>query len=163
MKACTKCGETKPLTEFYCRPSRRKAPESWCKGCYREKHRSWCTANPEKKAASNRAWNAANPDKNRASKRKWAAANAAKINAKTTRRQAAKLQAAPSWANLFFIEEAYDLARRRTKTTGIRWEVDHIVPLQSEQVCGLHVEHNLRVIPKTENQAKGNRHWPDMP
>lgn len=55
------------------------------------------------------------------------------------------------------------LAALRTKTTGIRWEVDHIVPLVHPQVCGLHVETNLRVIPAIENRRKGNRHWPEMP
>jgi hypothetical protein len=30
------------------------------------------------------------------------------------------------------------------------------VPLQSPVVCGLHVEHNLRVVPRRENIRKGN-------
>jgi len=30
-------------------------------------------------------------------------------------------------------------------------------------VCGLHVEHNLQVIPRSVNQSKNNRRWPDMP
>ena len=63
------------------------------------------------------------------------------------------------------MEEIYDLAARKTalKTGGVdRWEVDHIVPLQSPIVCGLHVEHNLQVIPASKNRSKHNRHWPDM-
>lgn len=38
-----------------------------------------------------------------------------------------------------------------------------IVPLKSALVCGLHVEHNLQVIPKTENLKKFNSVWPGMP
>jgi hypothetical protein len=84
------------------------------------------------------------------------------MNEKVVRRNAEKLKATPSWANLFFIEEAYDLAQRRTEATGFQWHVDHIVPLRSKRVCGLHVEHNLQVIPARTNLAKGNRVWPFM-
>jgi 5-methylcytosine-specific restriction endonuclease McrA len=45
----------------------------------------------------------------------------------------------------------------------VKHEVDHIVPLKSPLVCGLHVEHNLQVIPATQNRRKHNRVWPDMP
>ncbi len=31
------------------------------------------------------------------------------------------------------------------------------------ELCGLHVEHNLRVIPAAVNLAKKNFYWPDMP
>lgn len=40
--------------------------------------------------------------------------------------------------------------------------VDHIVPLQSNWVCGLHCEANLRVIPGAENESKRNFWWPQM-
>ena len=92
--------------------------------------------------------------------------NPVKILARTRRYQTKKMNAMPKWANQFFMEEAYDLAARRTaiKCGGIaKWAVDHIVPLQSKLVCGLHVEHNLQVIPSVQNIRKGNRYWPDMP
>ena len=73
------------------------------------------------------------------------------------------ITATPKWANDFFIKEIYHLAALRTKMLGYKWQVDHIVPLRSKLVCGLHVENNMRVIPQKDNQFKSNCYWPEMP
>jgi hypothetical protein len=78
-------------------------------------------------------------------------------------RKAQKLQATPAWADLLGIEQIYGEAKRMTKETGIVYEVDHIVPLISPLVCGLHVPANLRPLPEFDNRSKGNRHWPGHP
>ena len=115
---------------------------------------------------SRKKWAAANKDKIKINQKRWRERNPGKVMAVTRRYQAKKMNATPKWANQFFMEEAYDLAARRSrlKTGGVaKWSVDHIVPLQSKLVCGFHVEHNLQVIPSVQNIRKGNRHWPDMP
>ena len=109
------------------------------------------------------SWRARNKEKVASYARKYQTANRAKGAAIAARYLAQKLSATPRWANHFFIEEIYDLARRRTDCLGVKHHVDHIVPLQSKIVCGLHCEANLRVIPATTNIRKGNREWPDMP
>lgn len=80
--------------------------------------------------------------------------------------QTSKINAVPKWAasefEKFAISEIYDLAYRRTKSTGLEWHVDHIVPLRSKRVCGLHCSANMQVIPSVENRIKGNRVWPNM-
>jgi hypothetical protein len=122
---------------------------------------------PEEKRAmlaeSLRAWQKANPDAHKAAVTAWAKTFSHKRQASCVKRRTQKLNATPKWANSFFIEEAYDLAAKRSKATGFQWHVDHIVPLVSKKVCGLHCELNLRVIPGVENISKGNRYWPDMP
>ena len=127
-------------------------------------------ANPERERAAHARrmarYNAAHPGRNRAITAAWKKTNPARVNAACAARKAQQLRATPAWANKFFIAEAYDLAARRSalKTGGrAEWHVDHVVPLKSKLVCGLHVENNLRVIPAVVNIAKGNRHWPDMP
>lgn len=77
---------------------------------------------------------------------------------------ARKQQALPAWANDFIIQQFYDCCTERNQllTGGVKWHVDHIVPLNGKTVCGLHVEHNLQVIPQIINLSKANRHWPDM-
>lgn len=63
----------------------------------------------------------------------------------------------PTWVSQEECRRVYLDARSR----GL--EVDHIVPLIHPLVCGLHVEFNLQPLTKAENNAKGNKHWPDMP
>lgn len=79
------------------------------------------------------------------------------------RRRNHERQATPAWADRAAIRAAYNEAKRLTAETGIVHSVDHIVPLRSEIVCGLHWHMNFRVIPLSDNSSKANRHWPDMP
>lgn len=65
-------------------------------------------------------------------------------------------QATPSWANMDAIKEMYVAAQQLIARTGVKYEVDHIVPIQHPLVCGLHVEHNLQILTETENISKSN-------
>ena len=89
--------------------------------------------------------------------------DAHKYRAKYKEYMATKRGATPLWFDKVLVEEAYHLAQLRTKAIGFQWHVDHIVPLQSPIVCGLHTIENLQVIPGALNLAKGNRMWPQMP
>jgi len=107
------------------------------------------------------------PEVNRAASKKYREATPDKQSAKSAKYRARKHRAAPAWMNdefeQLFIQEIYELSQRRSKALGINFHVDHIVPLKSDLVCGLHCKDNLQILSGTENSAKGNKYWPDMP
>lgn len=70
----------------------------------------------------------------------------------------------PKWLTAddwWMIAEAYGLAELRTRLTGVRWVVDHDMPLLGKRISGLHVPQNLRVITHRENAAKANKYKVD--
>lgn len=73
-----------------------------------------------------------------------------------TRRQRMTL-ATPGWADRQSLDAIYEEAKRLTETTGIRHEVDHVYPICSDTICGLHVPTNLRIVTAVFNLAKSNR------
>lgn len=52
--------------------------------------------------------------------------------------------------------EARDLVKLRKKLTGIRWSINHIIPLHGKTVSGLHVWNNIRVTLLALNKRKAN-------
>ena len=82
---------------------------------------------------------------------------AAKRFAKAMRDNHVSRHATPKWADRKAIASFYAEAKRLTAETGRLHVVDHIVPLQGRNVCGLHVQTNLRVVTSDENLRKNNR------
>ena len=76
----------------------------------------------------------------------------------TVNRRAAKLERTPSWVVISDMAGMYELSRKLTNLTGVSMEVDHIVPLQGENISGLHVPWNLQILPMSSNRRKGNKY-----
>ena len=92
--------------------------------------------------------------------RRWRKTDHGKMQSKINgnKHRATKLHAVPVWYDAELVDMVYRAAKARTVRTGIRHEVDHIVPLKGVNVCGLHCYDNLQILTKSENCAKGNRH-----
>jgi 5-methylcytosine-specific restriction endonuclease McrA len=185
MRICPTCSEAKDAPEY--------GASFYCKACMAARARVRRASDPERAKGIDKAsrartrdkvsarvkkWRAENVDHRRAYRkakyaemrerenelaRQWKKNNPSICAALNTKRVAAKRRAIPSWANLAEIERLYEVARALTASTSIEHHVDHIVPLVSPIVCGLHCEANLQILHGRENQAKGNRAWPDMP
>jgi hypothetical protein len=93
--------------------------------------------------------------------KKWKENNRALVRATMVKRHAAKLQRIPKWADLDAIEQVYkdcEIINVLSRMYGgEEFHVDHIIPMQGENVSGLHVFENLQIITATENLTKGNR------
>jgi 5-methylcytosine-specific restriction endonuclease McrA len=83
------------------------------------------------------------------------------VRADTSVRKRRHREATPKWLTpdeRLQMRGLYMQARKLTALTKERYVVDHIVPLRGEDVCGLHVPWNLRVITQEENLKKSNKH-----
>jgi hypothetical protein len=173
-KMCTRCKSNKHISFFGKNKTKKDGHQSQCKPCCKEifnewrikfgtsnkRVLEWQKANPEKHKAKNERYKTANIEKVRASKARWARDNPGLVNAKTARRRAKILKASPPWLNeshQLNIKQYYNEANLLTVQTGTEHHVDHIVPLQGRNVCGLHVPWNLQVITAKENYRKSNK------
>lgn len=177
-KTCTLCKIEKPF-EAFCKRARSSDGFHYnCKECAKKIDRKYYENNRtviiERSAIRQksigdaakefqREYRKKNPDLPRKWAKKWREANKDKRNADWYNREAKKLQATPAWANHKAIALIYEEAQFATEFFGVPYHVDHIVPLRSKLVCGLHWEGNLQVLKSELNVEKGNRFWPDMP
>lgn len=114
--------------------------------------------NHEEQLARQKKWRLANPEKQKQYSQNWLKNNQHKNVMKKRMRDASKLQRTPSWLNdghKFEIESIYQYCSA-LRAVNLKYEVDHIVPLQGKTVSGLHVPWNLQVITEQENRSKRN-------
>lgn len=134
----------------------------------KENSRQWREANLVKNRETQAEYRSVNRDKIHAACQKWHSENSEKVSirkrlynqafpwkgrAKRARRVARKLHATPVWLTKTHLLEI-ELIHAEASHSGLH--VDHIVPLQGRNVCGLHVPWNLQLLTQAENSRKSN-------
>jgi 5-methylcytosine-specific restriction endonuclease McrA len=174
-KPCKKCGGIKPATtEYFAKAKRnRDGLFSYCRECeklrtksrviqYREEYiekaklaeKNWRVKNKEYLQQYNTIWKKANPEKIKQFNHIWYLKNKEKITRKSAIRNKRIRLLVPNDIEIIKqIKEIYFNC-----PTG--YEVDHIVPLKHDLVCGLHVPWNLQYLLQKDNRAKGNKFMP---
>lgn len=178
-KICNICGLPKNLSNFHRRAKSKDGRSYTCKACRSDQDSK---RDPVKNRANSLAWRKRYPEKVLAWRaanyetavrwqkqnkrlhvlkvRAWQKANPGKVNAITAKRRASILKATPRWlsvSQLKEIEQFYVESRELSWLSEGGLRVDHVVPLQGEIVCGLHVPWNLQIIPTVDNLKKGNK------
>ncbi len=173
-KNCKKCGEYKDLLMYEKDRSRPDGYHPYCKTCRKKQRQRHAETYKDQIAEKKRKYYQDNKDtinkrtlayyhnnrehilEKRAKRRttpEWKALN----NVQNGARQARTKQATPKWANQEKIQSIYLEARTLEQQDGIKRNVDHIIPLTNNLVCGLHCHDNLQILTLNENLEKGNK------
>ena len=142
-------------------------PKDGCTRC--EEHLNYAikTRDKSKAKSSHKAWRQENKGHLKTYHRKYQQENRERVNAnnrkysktekggavnraKRAYRRALQKQATPSWVDRASLKAIYAVCPKES-------HVDHIIPLDNELVCGLHVPWNLQILTGFENDSKGNK------
>ena len=139
---CKKCKEVKSYVYYSIHPfgTRRNV----CKVCVGINKKKYEEEHLEETLKYRQQWRDENPEKISEGHRRY-------------KKQLKKPQK-PKWVDENVIKNIYKKMNRLNKESGYsKYDVDHIIPLNGDIVCGLHVENNLRIISHKENTEKSNK------
>lgn len=162
-KVCICCHRELAAEEFHRHAQMKDGRLNKCRNCVAKHVAEWRKKNPdarkrehannrERKGFKTRAEYDAERAKNKAGRRA--------VSLKHTHKRIAQKLMHPKWCQEFddfVVEEAIKLTKLRESMFGGKWQVDHIVPLNHREACGLHNAYNLQVVPAFWNRSKGNR------
>ena len=172
---CRACQADKPLSDFFKNKTYTCGYDTKCKACVKayynelnkkpeirakrnKQSRAWAAKNKEQSLAIKAKYRAANREAGNEYARKWSKENRDLKNANWQRYIARKKQATVE--NSPAIHYVYYAADVIKQVYGGRPDVDHIIPLHHDLVCGLHVPQNLQLMNPKANSSKGNT-WPN--
>ncbi len=176
MKHCSSCKQTLDYSLFGKNTRSKDGYAFYCVACkaisnakHRLKHKDTIAQKKQDEYFKNQEENKAkrvadylnNKEAYKARAKAWKQNNKARHNALCMMRHTKKLHATPTWLTKEDIDKIgcfYSVAQMLSKHGNEPYEVDHIIPLQGKDVCGLHVPWNLQVITQEQNCRKRNKY-----
>ena len=171
-KRCRKCNERKLYTEFTIDNSRSDKLKYWCKECtlidvhryrsensekYKNYYKNYFQETKEHHKENIMKWKKEHPEEFKIIYNRYRDKNPEYMSFKNSKYRTQRKHAMPHWVDMSEIRKIYKQARELEKLDGVKRNVDHIIPIQGENVCGLHVPWNLQILTESENLKKGNR------
>ena len=169
-KICTKCKESKELTEFHKHKSAKDGVQHYCKICASTNYRDWVkdNTNLEKNKIYNAIYRLKNQKKIKETRAKWTKTEKGKIHTSrhTANRQDRIKQATPPWitkTQLVEIKAFYTMCKEKNKNIKdqkLKLSVNHLIPIVTTDTgttvgkhiaSGLHVPWNMKLVSRSEN------------
>lgn len=161
MKICKRCNQEKNLSDFYKAKTSKDGCASNCKTCHSTYNSQKYYENHEENRARLSNYYKDNHEVEKKARREHYQKNKSTYLFNFYKREEKLKQATPKWLTdlmLLEIKNIYVKRQEISELTGVQHHVDHIIPLQGENVCGLHVPWNLQIITAEENLKKSNKH-----
>jgi len=152
-KGCTLCRNARVNADYHKKTAAGKAWYQQNKQKHNEAGRKQYWKNAEQRKTKWKEWRKNNLNHDLERNRKYGQKNKDVVKRKAARRRANKKTQTPQWADLCKINQIY-------QECPPGFHVDHIYPLKSNYLCGLHIETNLQILTEKQNLIKNNREWP---
>lgn len=160
-RVCSVCGIEKKISEFHkqskCRSHVTGGYGSACKPCTNGSNRKYWNDNVERMNIQKKRYRESHREEAKILSRRHYENNKEMYFKKDAEKKR-MLRLASLGQNPYTVLKLYKIAAKiMTVATGVKYSVDHIIPLKGKNVLGLNVDWNLRIIPLDENKRKFNK------
>lgn len=155
-KICVTCQMFLTLHEFSKCSKSSNGLQSSCKECKKETQRKYRNSQKVFKLHDAHIRRYIHIIKKRLYTSSWKRENPGRVKEQVMKRKLKRSYCL--WANQEKISSIYAMSKFLTSVVGIKYHVDHIIPLQGKNVSGLHVENNLSIVRADYNLSKGNKY-----